>query len=189
MTLQALIFDVDDTLALTELKGHLPAFNDTFAEAGLDWHWSASLYRELLQVTGGKERILAYAQQYDPVFATLPDVMHRIAELHATKTRKYSHWVQSGQTTLRGGVAELIGQARDAGLQLAIATTTSMSNVTDLVDNHLSGGVANFAVIGAGDIVDTRKPAPDIYHYVLGQLRLPAPVSYTHLTLPTILRV
>ncbi len=36
MTLKALIFDVDGTLANTERDGHLVAFNLAFAELGLD---------------------------------------------------------------------------------------------------------------------------------------------------------
>ena len=55
--LQALIFDVDGTLADTEANGHRVAFNKAFAEAGLNWHWSVELYGDLLAVTGGKERI------------------------------------------------------------------------------------------------------------------------------------
>ena len=57
MTLEALIFDVDGTLADTERDGHRVAFNQAFAEAGLDWHWGVGLYGELLAVTGGKERM------------------------------------------------------------------------------------------------------------------------------------
>ena len=56
MTLQALIFDVDGTLADTE-AAHLAAFNQAFAEEGLDWHWDITLYTELLEISGGKERM------------------------------------------------------------------------------------------------------------------------------------
>ena len=66
--LQALIFDVDGTLADTEKDGHRVAFNRTFAEAGLDWNWSVSLYGEILEVAGGKERIHFYLQKYRPDF-------------------------------------------------------------------------------------------------------------------------
>jgi phosphoglycolate phosphatase-like HAD superfamily hydrolase len=55
--LRALIFDVDGTLADTERDGHRVAFNRAFAEVGLDWEWSVSLYGELLAIAGGKERI------------------------------------------------------------------------------------------------------------------------------------
>ena len=52
--LEALLFDVDGTLADTERDGHRVAFNRAFAEAGLDWDWSPELYGRLLDVTGGK---------------------------------------------------------------------------------------------------------------------------------------
>ncbi len=57
MKLEALLFDVDGTLAETE-EVHRIAFNEAFKEAGLDWEWDQPLYYELLGVTGGKERIL-----------------------------------------------------------------------------------------------------------------------------------
>ena len=63
MTLTALIFDVDGTLVETE-GVHLQAFNAAFKDAGLNWHWSAELYKILLGTTGGKERMLAYIRDY-----------------------------------------------------------------------------------------------------------------------------
>ena len=44
--LEALIFDVDGTLADTERDGHRIAFNLAFQHAGLDWDWSVELYGE-----------------------------------------------------------------------------------------------------------------------------------------------
>ena len=43
MSLKALIFDVDGTLANTEHDGHLRAFNETFKLFELDWHWDREL--------------------------------------------------------------------------------------------------------------------------------------------------
>ena len=57
--LKALIFDVDGTLADTE-HAHMDAFNQAFAAEGLDWHWDEALYTRLLEVSGGKERMLAF---------------------------------------------------------------------------------------------------------------------------------
>jgi beta-phosphoglucomutase-like phosphatase (HAD superfamily) len=72
---------------------------------------------------------------------------------------------------LRSGVRRLIGEARDAGVALAIATTTSPDNVTALLDASLApGSAAWFAAIGAGDVVPKKKPAPDIYLHVLERL-------------------
>jgi len=174
MDLQALIFDVDGTLADTE-EGHRIAFNRIFAERGLDWEWSRDLYRKLLAVTGGKERILHYLQQYRPDVSLPEDVNGFIAELHQGKTRHYVALLREGGIPLRPGVARLLQQARQADLRLAIATTTTLENVTTLLECTLGAeSVDWFEVIGAGGVVPNKKPAPDIYHYVLQQLKLPA---------------
>jgi HAD superfamily hydrolase (TIGR01509 family) len=175
MDLQALIFDVDGTLADTERDGHRPAFNAAFAEHGLTWHWNETLYGELLAVTGGKERMRHYARHYDPAFLAQPDADELVKALHATKTRHYLSLLRTGAIPLRPGAARLIREARAAGLRLAIATTTTPENVTTLLAASLAPEAAAwFEVIGAGDVVPAKKPAPDIYLWVLERLRLPA---------------
>jgi HAD superfamily hydrolase (TIGR01509 family) len=169
--LEALIFDVDGTLADTERDGHRVAFNRAFAEAGLDWDWPVELYGELLSVTGGKERILSYIDRHRP---KLPggDVSNLVAELHAAKTRHYVRMLEEGRIPLRPGVKRLLSEARDKGVRLAIATTTTPANVTALLEANLPGSTSWFDVIGAGDIVPAKKPAPDIYRHVLRELAL-----------------
>ena len=173
--IKALIFDVDGTLAETERDGHRPAFNAAFAECGLDWHWDEVLYGELLAITGGKERMRHYAERYAPDIAARPDLDALIKQVHAAKTAHYVRLIGEGRLPLRPGVAELIAEARAAGIRLAIATTTSPENVTALLDASLAPGSSDwFAVIGAGDVVAAKKPAPDIYRWVLDRLALPA---------------
>lgn len=174
-TLQALIFDVDGTLADTERDGHRIAFNAAFADAGMSWHWDAALYGELLAVTGGKERMRFYAERYDRDFLAQPDADARIKVLHAAKTVHYVRLVESGALPLRPGVARLIAEARAAGLRLAIATTTTPENVEVLLRASMAPEATSwFEVIGAGDVVPAKKPAPDIYTWVLERLNLPA---------------
>ena len=170
--LRALLFDVDGTLAETE-EVHRVAFNTAFAEAGLDWVWSVDLYRELLAVTGGKERIRHYLDNYRPDFARPANFAEFIAGLHQAKTRIYTDTVAAGGVPLRPGVRRLLEQARAAGLRLGIATTTTPDNVTALLNASLAPeGEAWFEVIAAGSMVPKKKPAPDIYHFAMEQMGL-----------------
>jgi len=155
--LKALLFDVDGTLADTERDGHRLAFNRAFADAGLDWDWSVELYGQLLTVTGGKERIRYYLDSWRPDFKYPAKFEEFIAGLH------------------KAGVRRLLGEAREAGLRLAIATTTTPENVTALLKSNLGeDGERWFELIAAGDIVPAKKPAPDIYRYVLEHMGLSA---------------
>lgn len=166
-----LLWDVDGTLADTEKDGHRVAMNRAFAEFGLAWDWDSALYGELLRVTGGKERIAYYIQQYHPDFKPPYALDTWIADLHRLKTTHYLAIVESGQLPLRPGVKRLLTAAYQAGWTQAIVTTTSLENVTTLVTQQLGATALEwFALIAAGDCVPAKKPAPDVYHYALAQL-------------------
>lgn len=165
----ALIFDVDGTLAETE-ELHRRAFNHAFARHGLDWHWDRAVYKDLLRVTGGKERMRAYhARQW--IAPPLSDA--DIAALHRVKTAHYAELIETGCCPLRPGVAQLLAEARARGQQLAIATTTSHGNIDALLSRALGERwAADFDAIVAGDDVLHKKPAPDVYLEVLARLKL-----------------
>ncbi len=173
--LKALLFDVDGTLADTERDGHRLAFNQAFADAGLDWDWSVELYGQLLTVTGGKERIRYYLDSWRPEFKRPAKFEEFVAGLHKAKTRHYTVMLDNGGIPFRPGVRRLLCEAREEGLRLAIATTTTPENVTALLKSNLGeDGERWFELIAAGDIVPAKKPAPDIYRYVLEHMRLSA---------------
>lgn len=167
----ALIFDVDGTLAETE-EAHRVSFNAAFAEADLDWTWSQSDYRNLLRITGGKERILHYIESWGA--AAPPGERDKaINTLHGRKTRLYAARVAAGDVPLRPGIETLLRTAHDYGFRLAIATTTSRSNVDAVLAANLGQDAVNwFAAIVCGDMVAHKKPAPDVYEEALRILRL-----------------
>lgn len=172
MTLKAIIFDVDGTLAETE-EIHRPAFNLAFQDAGLDWLWDEALYGRLLQVAGGKERIRHFIDSGKRLRTAPEDIDRLIAALHRRKTSLYTEMLASGGVALRPGVPELIEGARCDGVRLAIATTASRANVDALLRATLGeNGLAVFEVIAAGECAPHKKPAPDIYLHALARLDL-----------------
>jgi len=172
MEIKAIIFDVDGTLADTE-DAHRIAFNKSFAENGLDWNWDVALYDKLLKVTGGKERIKYYVSDFNTDYQKPENFDDFVKHLHQTKTKHYTAMLAAGQIPLRPGIRQLMDDARAAGILLAIATTTSPENVAGLLEVGLGKDWEKyFAANGCGDIVPHKKPAPDIYNWVLDKLKL-----------------
>jgi HAD superfamily hydrolase (TIGR01509 family) len=172
--LKALIFDVDGTLADTE-EAHRQSFNDAFLQVGLNWNWSKPRYAHLLAVTGGKERLAAYIASLPLSANDRRELTSRIGLIHQTKTEIYTRRILAGNAPLREGVARLLEEAARQRIRLAIASTTTFANIEALLRTALGwDALQRFAVIGAGDQVAAKKPAPDIYEYVLRELQLSA---------------
>jgi HAD superfamily hydrolase (TIGR01509 family) len=174
MPLDALVFDIDGTMADTE-EGHRCAFNLAFQRFGLGWTWERGEYIGLLHITGGKERLSHYIEQSALSDAEKRRVAARIPDIHAEKTKFYSSMAADGGIPLRPGVTRIIGEAREAGLRLAIASTTTRANIDALLRATLGPrGLTYFAAIACGDEVAHKKPAPDIYLLALRRLERPA---------------
>lgn len=172
--MKALIFDVDGTLADTE-DAHREAFNDAFEKAGFAWHWDRALYKKLLAVTGGKQRIRFFLEGHDPAFLNRDDIDTLIPDLHKSKTAFFVERLRQGQVPLRPGIEALINEARAQGRTIAIATTTTPVNVTTLLSANLGEeSIDWFACIGDGGQVPVLKPEPDVYQWVLDKLGLQA---------------
>jgi HAD superfamily hydrolase (TIGR01509 family) len=172
--LEALIFDADGTLADTE-ETHRQAFNAAFIEFELWWDWSPKRYEALLKISGGKERILHYIGTLDLPAAERARLTELVPALHRTKTRIYTELIEQGKRPFRPGVARLLGAAAEAGLKLAIASTSSAAAIETLLRaNLVQAPHVAFNAIACADQVRVKKPSPEIYQLVLATLHLPA---------------
>ena len=161
-------WDVDGTLADTELNGHRPAFNAAFAELGLPFHWDCDLYRKLLAVPGGIRRVKVHAETLGIELGD--DQLRRIRD------RKRVHYLQrvvDGHVTWRPGVQRLVDQIHSAGLQQWIVTSSGRASVNALLQAEGNGLPGIDGVISADD-VRHGKPAPDGYQLALRCSALPA---------------
>jgi HAD superfamily hydrolase (TIGR01509 family) len=169
--LKAVIFGAIGVIAETsDLQRQ--AFNAAFVEAGLDWVWDAGMYRELLSINGGQDRLRAY-RDADPARAGVSNAV--IAKLHDRKTALYAGIVDAGGLAPRGGVADLMAACKSAGVRTAFCTSTSRDNV-DAIARGLAGQIdfAEFASITTIDKIAAVKPAPDAYLHSLSALGLTA---------------
>jgi HAD superfamily hydrolase (TIGR01509 family) len=173
-TLQALIFDVDGTLADTE-ELHRQAFNRAFADMGLDWSWDAELYSELLHMSGGRERLSMYWQRMHPEVRSIDSgaVRDTLDRIHELKAAYYSSALEDGELDLRPGVMELMDEAAAAGVQLALVTTSSPVHLAALMRRALGPAWRHsFVAIGDASSVTYKKPHPQVYQQVLQSMQL-----------------
>lgn len=173
MTLKVLLWDVDGTLAETERDGHRVAFNHAFEACGLPWRWSIERYGELLAISGGRERLMhdMSARTDAPASLAQCDALARL--VHHSKNSIYAEIVAAGTITLRPGVRELIAEAGERGVRMAVVTTTSRSNVATLLRTQLGACWADsFDFCICGEDVAAKKPHPQAYLQALRCLRL-----------------
>ncbi len=171
--LAALIWDVDGTLAETERDGHRIAFNESFEALGLPWRWDVARYTELLRITGGRERLL-HDLASQPEAPTDAGERERLVQaLHAEKNARYARIAARGAIALRPGVVRLMREAIGAGVKLAIASTTSRSNLEALFERQFGEGWReHFAATVCGEDAPLRKPDPQVYLRCLHALDL-----------------
>jgi HAD superfamily hydrolase (TIGR01509 family) len=173
--LEAVLWDVDGTLAETELDGHLVAMNAAFAEFDVPWRWSEQRYGELLRVAGGFERLL-FDMESQPRAPSSQDERVTLAQrIHTSKNQRYKTLVESGALSLRPGVRELFDDCTEQGVRMAIVTTTSLGNVAALLGAHLGAAWRErFAAVVCAEDAPAKKPDPLAYRIALERLQLSA---------------
>lgn len=172
--IKALIFDCDGVLVDTERDGHRVGFNKAFAEMGIDAEWDVDLYEKLLKVAGGKERMIAYFDEYGwPAEASdqaaKDDLIKR---LHKRKTEIVSEIVSAGELPLRPGISRIVDEAIAAGVTLGVCTTSNPAFIDKVLDLFGAERKARFTFVHAGDVVPKKKPDPAIYELAKQSLKV-----------------
>lgn len=176
MTLRAVLFDVDGTLADTEALGHRPAYNRAFRKLGLPVRWGPKLYRRLLKLPGGRERLRYYIEHYAPDLGSqaaeaAADLDAWVAKVHELKSKYFRRRMRQGRVPLRPGIARLMREARAHGLRLAIVTNASLKTLKPVLKYCMGPELAaEIDVIASGEEVAHKKPAPDLYRLALRRL-------------------
>ncbi len=164
--IKAIFFDQDGVIIDTERDGHRVAFNQTFKEFGYDFEWSVEKYHELLQISGGKERMRHYLRTEGFGVEVKPEEEDDLIKaMHKKKTQTFIELIESGKLPLRPGVKRVMQEAMDSGLRLVICTTSNEKAAHAVAYKILKD--IKFEFVLAGDIVSKKKPDPEIYNLAL----------------------
>ena len=152
--LEAVYWDLDGTIANTELEAHLPAFNLAFNDFDIDWYWDKSEYIELLRINGGKNRISYYSQvNNDEISDDL------ITKIHEKKQFHYLEIIKKNCVNFKTGVFRLINELHSKKVRQFIVTSSSRVQV-DLLVEYLFNGFNPFEFIISSEDVELKKPNP-----------------------------
>ena len=160
--LKAVFWDVDGTIADTELCGHRVAFNLAFKDFNLDWYWNEDKYLDLLKISGGLNRILHYRNQ---IHNDISD--SKCSEIQSRKRIHYKTLMQSGKIKVRDGVLRLINELSSFDIKQFIVTTSGRDSLEPLLRTTLSSHLNSFSGIITFEDVSKHKPFPDAYHLAL----------------------
>lgn len=170
--IEALLFDQDGVIIDTERDGHRVAFNEAFGEFGLNIEWDVKTYGELLKIAGGKERLKYFIHTYgiELKFLTEEEENKFIKQIHDRKTDIFIELIEHGKLPLRPGIKRLMHEAKSKGLKVGICTTSNERAARAIVSGMLKE--IEIDLLLAGDVVQKKKPDPDIYLLALERLNL-----------------
>ena len=157
-TLKAVFWDIDGTLADTEMEGHRLAFNKSFNKLGFDWHWSKNEYINLLKIGGGKNRIQKYSELKGVNLSK-----GNIDQIHLLKTTIYRNIINSDSIDLRTGVYRLVMELKKNKVKQFIVTTSSRLSAKALISNSFKSDLSPFDDMITSEDVHHQKPNPEPY--------------------------
>ena len=152
--LEGVYWDLDGTIANTELEAHLPAFNLAFSDFGIDWNWDTDKYIKLLRINGGKNRIAYYSQSKNYSLSN-----DSIIKIHEKKQFHYLQLIKKNCVNLKTGVFRLINELHRKKIRQFIVTSSSRVQV-DLLIEYLFNGFNPFEFIISSEDVELKKPNP-----------------------------
>jgi HAD superfamily hydrolase (TIGR01509 family) len=163
--LEAVVFDVDGTIAETERDGHRIAFNRAFERYGLPDRW---LYGRLLSVPGGRERLRHHLGGRGMAPGEIEEI---VPQLHAAKNDVFLDLVRSGSIPVRQGIVRLLDELAGREVATAIATTGSRDWVIELLSVLLGAErLARLDPIVTRQDCPRLKPDPQLYLVALERL-------------------
>ena len=162
--LKAVFWDVDGTLADTEMYGHRIAFNLAFKSFNLDWHWKATTYARLLKVSGGLNRIIHFANNLN-----IPIDIDFIKRIYKQKQIFYRNIVEQGQIPIRTGVIRLVNELKGLNIEQWIVTTSNRKSLFPLLESHFLEQRSFFRGYITHEDVDKHKPDPSAYKMALAK--------------------
>ena len=152
--LEGVYWDLDGTIANTELEAHLPAFNYAFRDLGINWSWDENKYIDLLKINGGKNRISYYSKLNNYDFSK-----ELVIKIHEKKQYYYLEIIKKNCVKFKTGVFRLINELHRKKVRQFIVTSSSRNQV-DLLLEYLFNGFNPFEFIISSEDVELKKPNP-----------------------------
>ena len=155
--LEGVYWDLDGTIANTEIEAHLPAFNKSFIDLEIDWFWDKKTYIDLLKINGGRNRIKYYALNKKENISN-----DQIVKIHNRKQYHYLNLIENGAVKLKNGVFRLISELMGKDVRQFIVTSSSRKQVNVLL-NTLLKDIKPFEFFITSEDVNLHKPDPMPY--------------------------
>ena len=155
--LEGVYWDLDGTIANTELEAHLPAFNKSFKDLDMNWFWDEKTYIDLLKINGGRNRIKFYALNKKENISN-----DQVVRIHERKQYHYLNFINNGAVKLKNGVFRLISELMEKKVRQFIVTSSSRKQVNALMDN-LFKDIKPFEFFITSEDVNVHKPEPYPY--------------------------